>query len=115
MRIFAWIAFCFLIVVVVFLASGRRASDSEPVISSTKLTKDLACPVSYTDIAPVGIAYRNADIEALAALIHRGNARQLTEGTTVRSIARDGSMVKVTIESGASAGESCWIPESLLR
>ncbi len=107
------------LVVVLYAAFSPSAPTVRTVPKAdieTSITIEGACAKSRSALYNLKRAAASGDREAIAGLILRGEAIQVSPSDTVHVISSDGEGVShVRMLSGFQIGNSCYLPASMLR
>lgn len=103
-----------LIIVILSNMGDEKAVTVEKQWAETTIA--AFCAHDEDDARLAARAVANSDKEALAGLVARGKIFPVAAGVRLHSIiSEDRGLAMVRLESGASIGESCWIPTPFLR
>ncbi len=94
---------------------SRNAHDQEFTAGflDLKLPFTIPCAAASSDAAPVYIALRARDREALKQLFTERRMLAVEKGVPVRMV-RFGGVAGVKIEGGAHAGATCFVPPDVV-
>ena len=95
------------------LSSCQPAKRTEP--RTVVIPYDCFCAKGQSDAALLYAAVDRQDRATVYGLIERGKAFQLAKGTRVHTVGSSGGLTMIGLESGRFAGESCWLPDRIVK